>query len=184
MVFRLNSYDKILSLECDIYKQLYDESKQRRNQINSKIAPTLTILTTESTATIWLIFRVIKNIRKNNNIIMLEDLCPLILTVTAILSVCIAIIFLIRCLTCYEFSYIDPEKVRKCIQENKNYVQYYSEQEIIYNIQLNIVNSYAENCIWNWDETNKHIEQFKLCYRFIVITLGFLIADFSFVMFL
>lgn len=27
----LNSYDKILSVENEMYKQLYEESKQRRN---------------------------------------------------------------------------------------------------------------------------------------------------------
>lgn len=52
-VLILLSYDTILSFESDIYKLLYEKSKQRRTQINSKLAPTITIITGELGSLVW-----------------------------------------------------------------------------------------------------------------------------------
>ncbi len=180
----MNSYDKILSYEEDTYKQLYEESKQRRSQINSKIIPTLTMLTTESTATIWIIFKIVNDIKSHKNVILLQHLCPIIFTLLTIASVITAIIFLILCLTRYNFSYTDPKKVDACISLNKKYLEYYTEEELINNIRESLVKGYKKNCILNWEETNKHVSHLRFCYRFIIIALALLVVDFSFVLFL
>lgn len=80
----LNSYDKILSVENEMYKQLYEESKQRRNQVNAKYAPTITIITAETGTILWIVFKIITDIEECNLIIQLKHLFPVLLaTVTA-----------------------------------------------------------------------------------------------------
>ena len=102
------SYDTILSFESDIYKILYEESKQRRIQMNSKLAPTITIIIGELGALVWTIFKIGNNISTLNNIIMKQHISPIILTVLSIILLCISIVYLSRCLTNYKFTYLDP----------------------------------------------------------------------------
>jgi hypothetical protein len=180
----LNSYEKILSLENDIYKQLYEESKQHRHQINSKLTPTITIITAEITAILWLIFKVVDNIKKYNMIIRLHHLCPIILTVMMICSWVFSIVFLILCLTNYKVRYIDPIRISEGIEDNKTYLQYYTEEDILDNIKADIVNGYKQASIENWIETNKHSSYLNKCYIFLIITLAFIIIDFLFILFI
>ena len=72
------SYKTILSFESDIYKILYEESKQRRIQMNSKLAPTITIIIGELGALVWTIFKIGNNISTLNNIIMKQHITPII----------------------------------------------------------------------------------------------------------
>lgn len=89
-----------------MYKQLYEEGKQRRNQVNAKYAPTITIITAETGAILWIIFKIISNIEEYNSVIKIQHLFPIIFTtITAIIWIT-AIIFLIICLTNYNFVYI------------------------------------------------------------------------------
>lgn len=98
-VYFLNPYDKILSIENEMYKQLYEESKQRRNQVNAKYAPTITIITAETGAILWIVFKIITDIEECNLIIQLKHLFPVLLaTVTAFVWL-MAIFFFIICLT-------------------------------------------------------------------------------------
>ena len=181
-VFLLNSYSKLLSFENDIYKQLYEESKQRRNQINNKLTPTITIITSETVAILWIVFKIINNIKIHNNVIMLQHLCPIIFSLIAICLWIVSITFLVICLTHYNFVYLDPTKIDICIQDNKNYLQYYLEEEVLSNIKFDITEGYKNMCIENWIKTNKHSEYFRKCYIFLISTLGFIIINFLLVL--
>ncbi len=177
------SYDTILSFENDIYKLLYEESKQRRTQINNKLAPTITIITGELGALVWTIFRIGNNIiDKTNNIIMKQHIIPIIFATSSIILLCISITYLSKCLTNYKFIYLNPTKIADCVEDNKTYLQYYSEQEIIKNIQSDIVTGYKKMCIENWEMTNKHCEYFRLCYVYLIGTLVSLVSNFIFVL--
>lgn len=149
----LLSYDTILSFESDIYKLLYEESKQRRTQINSKLAPTITIITGELGALVWTIFRIGKDIATFNNVVMKRHIIPIILIVFSVVLICISIIYLSKCLTNYKFTYLNPIKISECINDNRTYLKYYSEKDVVNNIQTNIVDEYKKMCIENWEIT-------------------------------
>mgnify|MGYP003104196956 CR=1 FL=1 len=170
----MNSYDKILSIENEMYKQLYEEGKQRRNQVNAKYAPTITIITAETGAILWIIFKIISNIEECNSIIQLKHLFPILLT---------TIFFLVICLTNYNSVYINPCKIEECIEDNKKYLQYYNEDDIANNIKLDIVNGYKNAAIENWNNNNKHSSYFKRCYICLSLTFVLLIVDFLLVIF-
>ena len=112
--------------------------------MNSKLAPTITIIIGELGALVWTIFKIGNNISTLNNIIMKQHISPIILTVLSIILLCISIVYLSRCLTNYKFTYLDPIKVSEYIENNKKYTQYYDEKEIANNIQSNIVNVYRK----------------------------------------
>lgn len=176
------SYDKILSFESDIYKLLYEESKQRRTQINSKLAPTITIITVELGALVWTIFRIAKDIAAFDNTVMKRHIIPIILTVLSVVLVCISIGYLAKCLTNYKFTYLNPIKISKCIDDNRTYIKYYSEKDVVNNLQINIANEYKKMCIENWEITNKHCGYFRLCYVYLIGTLVSLVINFMFVL--
>ena len=176
------SYDKILSFEIDIYKLLYEESKQRRTQINSKLAPTITIITVELGALVWTIFRIAKDIAAFDNTVMKRHIIPIILTVLSVVLVCISIGYLAKCLTNYKFTYLNPIKISKCIDDNRTYIKYYSEKDVVNNLQINIANEYKKMCIENWEITNKHCGYFRLCYVYLIGTLVSLVINFMFVL--
>ena len=174
----MNSYDKILSYENEIYKQLHEESKQRRNQIESKIVPTITLLTAETSAIIWSIYKFIQNIIVStinlliHHIIFGYSICVSI--ATYLVTVSIFVSFLIQ----YDFFYINPSKLSMLIDENKKFLNLYTEDEILYNIKENAVAGYKKICIENWHKINQSIEKLNMCYRFVVITLVFLMINF------
>ena len=178
------SYDTILSFESDIYKLLYEESKQRRTQINSKLAPTITIITGELGALVWTIFRMGKDIATFNNAVMKRHIIPIILIVFSVVLICISIIYLSKCLTNYKFTYLNPIKISECINDNRTYLKYYSEKDVVNNIQTNIVDEYKKMCIENWEITNKHCGYFRLCYIYLIGTLVSLVINFMFVLIL
>lgn len=176
------SYDTILSLESDIYKLLYEECKQRRTQINSKLAPTITIITGELGALVWIIFRIGKDIATFNNAVMKHHIIPIILTVLSVVLICISIVYLSKCLTNYKFTYLNPIKISECINDNRTYLKYYSEKDVVNNIQNNLVNEYKKMCVENWEITNKHCGYFRLCYVYLISTLVSLVVNFMFVL--
>lgn len=176
------SYNTILSFESDIYKLLYEESKQRRTQINSKLAPTITIITGELGALVWTIFRIGKDIATFNNAVMKQHIIPIILIVLSVVLICISIAYLSKCLTNYKFTYLNPIKISECINDNRTYLKYYSEKDIVNNIQTNIVDEYKKMCIENWEITNKHCGYFRLCYIYLIGTLVSLVVNFMFVL--
>lgn len=176
------SYDTILSLESNIYKLLYEECKQRRTQINSKLAPTITIITGELGALVWIIFRIGKDIAAFNNAVMKHHIIPIILTVLSVVLICISIVYLSKCLTNYKFTYLNPIKISECINDNRTYLKYYSEKDVVNNIQNNLVNEYKKMCVENWEITNKHCGYFRLCYVYLISTLVSLVVNFMFVL--
>lgn len=178
------SYNTILSFESDIYKLLYEKSKQRRTQINSKLAPTITIITGELGALVWTIFRIGKDIATFNNAVMKRYIIPIILIVFSVVLICISIIYLSKCLTNYRFTYLNPIKISECINDNRTYLKYYSEKDVVNNIQTNIVDEYKKMCIENWEITNKHCGYFRLCYIYLIGTLVSLVINFMFVLIL
>lgn len=178
------SYDTILSFESDIYKILYEECKQRRTQMNSKLAPTITIITGELGALVWSILKIGNNISILNDIIMKQHIIPIIFTVLSVILLCISIIYLSRCLTNYKFTYLNPIKVSECVDDNKTYMQYYDEKDIINNIQFNITNEYKKMCIENWKTTNMHCDYFKKCYIFLIFAFISLAVNFVFILYL
>lgn len=174
----MNSYDKILSYESEIYKQLHDESKQRRNQIESKIVPTITLLTAETSAIIWSIYKFTQNIDVSTINLLIHHIIfgfSICISITIYLvGVVIFVSFLIQ----YDSFYINPSKLSVIIDENKNFLNLYTEDEILYNIKENVVAGYKKICIKNWRKINQSIEKLNMCYRFIVITLAFLMINF------
>lgn len=183
-VYFLNPYDKILSVENEMYKQLYEESKHRRNQVNAKYAPTITIITAETGAILWIVFKIITDIEECNLIIQLKHLFPVLLaTVTAFVWL-MAIFFFIICLTNYSTIYINPSKIQGCIEDNKKYLQYYDESDIANNIKLDIINGYKNAAIENWNNNNKHSLYFKKCYICLSLTFVLLVIDFLLVILL
>ena len=64
------------------------------------------------------------------------------------------------------------------IDENKKFLNLYTEDEILYNIKENAVAGYKKICIENWHKINQSIEKLNMCYRFVVITLVFLMINF------
>ena len=180
----MNPYDKILSVENEMYKQLYEESKHRRNQVNAKYAPTITIITAETGAILWIVFKIITDIEECNLIIQLKHLFPVLLaTVTAFVWL-MAIFFFIICLTNYSTIYINPSKIQGCIEDNKKYLQYYDESDIANNIKLDIINGYKNAAIENWNNNNKHSLYFKKCYICLSLTFVLLVIDFLLVILL
>ena len=180
----MSSYDKILSIENEMYKQLYEEGKQRRTQVNAKYAPTITIITAETGAVLWIIFKIISNIEECNSIIQLKHLFPILLTTITILVWITAIFFFVICLTNYNSVYINPCKIEECIEDNKKYLQYYNEDDIANNIKLDIVNGYKNAAIENWNNNNKHSSYFKKCYICLSLTFVLMIVDFLLVILL
>ena len=130
------SYDTILSLESDVYKTLYEESKQRRSQINSKLAPTITIITGELGALVWTIFQIGKDIAIFDNTIKKQHIVPIIIVTFSVVLICISIVYLSKCLTNYKFTYLNPIKISECIDDNRTYLKYYTEKDIVKNIQI------------------------------------------------
>lgn len=176
------SYDTILSLESDVYKTLYEESKQRRSQINSKLAPTITIITGELGALVWTIFQIGKDIAIFDNTIKKQHIVPIIIVTFSVVLICISIVYLSKCLTNYKFTYLNPIKISECIDDNRTYLKYYTEKDIVKNIQINIADEYKKMCIENWKTTNEHCGYFKMCYVYLIGTLVSLVVNFMFVL--
>ena len=183
-VFSLKTYDKILSFENDFYKELYEDGIKQRNQLNSKFTPTITILSAEIGGIIWIVFRLLKNIETNNNIIRISDICVFLFLGFTIISFVVAIVNFILCFTNYDFSYPEPDKAKTFIDSNKSCLEDYTEEEVLNNIIKNISNDYIKIAISNCEETNRHSNWLNKCYMGIVATLGLMVIDFVLVLFL
>ena len=183
-VFSLKTYNNILSFENNFYKELYEDGIKQRNQLNSKFTPTITILSAEIGGIIWHIFRLLKNIESNNNVIHVSNICSFLFLGFTLFSFVIAIVNFILCFTNYEFSYLKPDKAKTLIDNNKNCLGDYTEEEVLNNIIENIANDYIKIAISNCEETNKHSNWLNKCYIGIVVTLALMIVDFVLVLFL
>jgi len=157
---------------------LYEDGVKQRDRINNKFTPTITILTAEFSGGMWLILRVIKIFSNKKIKICLLDkaLITILLSITIIFFIN-AVIDFIFCFLKYEFSYPQPIKVKKIIEENKTYLDEYSEEEILDNIIQNITDSYRKMAIDNIKETNERCKYLNKSYTKIVWTLGLLLID-------
>lgn len=174
----MNSYDKILSYESEIYKQLHEESKQRRNQLESKIVPTITLFTAETTAIIWSIYKFIQNIDVSTIDLLIHHVIFGFSICISVVTYLIGVTIFISFLTKYDSFYISPSKLSVIIDENKKFLNLYTEDEVLNNIKENIVDGYKKICIENWHKINCSIEKLNMCYRFIIITLVCLMVNF------
>lgn len=183
-VFSLKTYNKILSFKNNYYKELYEDEIKQRNQLNSKFTPTITILSAEIGGIIWIIFRLLKNIKANNNAIRISDLCIFLFLALTLIFIGAAIVHFVLCFTNYDFEYPKPDKVKQFVNDNINCLGDYSEDEILDNIIKNISDDYIEIAISNDQETSKHSGYLNKCYIWIVATLAFMVIDFVLVLFL
>ena len=180
----METYDKILSFENNFYKELYEDGIKQRNQLNSKFTPTITILSAEIGGIIWIVFHLVEIIGTNSNTIQLSDMCVFLLLGFTAISFTAAMVNFILCFTNYDFSYLRPDKVKSFIDDNKNYLGDYSDEEILNNIIKNISKDYIKIAISNCKETDEHSKWLNKCYIGIAITLAFMVIDFVFVLFL
>ena len=183
-VFSLKTYNKILSFKNNFYKELYEDGIKQRNQLNNKFTPTITILSAEIGGIIWLVFRLLKNIEANNNVIRISDLCVFLFLALTLIFMSAAIVYFVLCFTNYDFEYPKPDKVKQFVNDNINCLGDYSEDEILNNIIQNISNDYMDIAINNDIETSKHSGYLNKCYIWIVATLAFMVVDFVLVLFL
>ena len=180
----MNSYDKVLSFQNDYYKELYEDGIRQRNQINSKFVPTITLLTAEVSGIIWVVSKLFSNVKANDNIVHLVDLCVFTSVIITFILWLLATIYFALCFTNYHFKYPKPDEIKEFIEANKSRLGEYTEQEILNNIHDVISNGYIEMAISNCEETNKHCKHLNKCYIFLVITLPLLIISFVFTLFL
>lgn len=162
-------------------KELYKDSMEQRNHINNKFTPTITILTAEIGGIIWCFTKIIDNV--SNPVTLYQIFAFSIVIITSILFG-LAVLNFVLCFTHYNFNYPDPSKVSAYIQENLQYIDQYSEKEILDNIMENISEDYLEIANHNNLETNKHSAYLNKCYYFIITTLAFMVVDFILVLFL
>lgn len=180
----MKTYDNILSFKNDFYKELYEDGIRQRDQINNKFTPTITILTAEIGGIIWIVFKFLKNIETNKNLIYISDLCIFLFLALTIIFMVAAVVHFVLCFTNYNFEYPRPDKVKKFVNDNIGYLGDYSEDEILDNIIKSISNDYIDIAISNDEETNKHSGYLNKCYIWIVAALAFMVVDFVLVLFM
>mgnify|MGYP004594427167 CR=1 FL=1 len=90
----------------------------------------------------------------------------------------LSVIDFIFCFLDYEFSYPKPNKVKNIIEDNKTYLDEYSEKEVLDNVIQIITNSYREMAIDNMKEINERSKYLSKSYKEIVWALGFMLINF------
>lgn len=136
-------------------------------------------MTAEFGGITWLIFNAINKFSEPNNVCLLSEIITVLLLGLACVFFILSVIDFIFCFLDYEFSYPKPNKVKNIIKENKEYLDEYSEKEVLDNIIQIISNSYCEMAIDNIKEINERSKYLGKSCKETVWALGFMLISFS-----
>ena len=136
-------------------------------------------MTAEFGGITWLIFNAINKFSEPNNVCLLSEIITVLLLGPACVFFILSVIDFIFCFLDYEFSYPKPNKVKNIIKENKEYLDEYSEKEVLDNIIQIISNSYCEMAIDNIKEINERSKYLGKSCKEIAWALGFMLISFS-----
>lgn len=158
-----NSKQSLLSYELELYKQMYDEENNYRNQFSDRAFKSITIIISLVCALIWLTLKYSS---------IYEEQCCYVRCVNFILLICcfainVIIIFcFFKMLYGYKETRPSPDALFYLIEEYKS--QTLDENDIIIATKESLSKSYIDAAINNSKENEKRIKLFDTIYKFIL----------------
>lgn len=173
-----NSKQSLLSYELELYKRMYDEENNYRNQFSDRVFKTITVVISLIGALIWLIIKFSSIYQNQSCYLRYTNL--LLLTGCCILTL-MDIFCFFKILYGYKYDRQVPEDLYNLIEGYKQ--QTTNEKDIIEAVQKSLAMSYIDAAMKNYKENEKRITTFRSVYRFsiadiVLITITFLIEVF------
>lgn len=163
----------LLSYELELFKQMYDEENNYRNQFSDKVFKTITVIIALVGALIWLINNFLLKCAEQNYYIIFANISSLV--ICFVLSAAI-IIYFFRILYGYKEVRQTPGNLYNLIEEYKS--QTSNEKDIINAIMESLVLSYIDASIKTSEENDRRIKMFKSAYRYILVDIIFTAVTF------
>lgn len=173
-----NSKRSLLSYELELYKKLYDEEKNYRNNFSDRVFKTITVIISIIGAAIWLIIKFSSNFHKQ--CCYLQCFNILLLSIICVASASIVFLFF-KILYNYRDTRINPEILHSTIEEYKNDN---TDENVIELTNKTLLNSYINATIKNYKENNKRVELFRIVYRLILFDIIFITISFIMLLFI
>lgn len=174
-----NSKQSLLSYELELYKQVYDEENNYRNQFSDRVFKTITVIVSIIGALIWLIVN-FSSIYKNQCCYVRCVNC-ILLVVCFFLSALIVIYFF-KILYGYKETRQMPEDIYNLIEGYK--LQTSDEGDIIETVKISLAKSYIDAAIKNSKENEQRIDMFITVYKFILVDIVVIATTFLLEVFL
>lgn len=162
------SKEELLPCEYEIYVQLYRDEIERRESINKKFQPSIAILALYLPALAWLLSEWIHKLYSYEAAIYI--IISAMFLFLGMAFVIIGLIYFARCFTFYKCARVDPHKVQKTLDKNREMVGTYTVQEIENHVKSGFLKQILQIALANWDETNKHSEYMHDFYLAIFIS--------------
>lgn len=159
---------KILSYKIELYKQLYYDEIERREQINSRAqwCVTLVIVIVGSFALTLSKFILDESMQ------IWQIIISFILSICDVICIYIMIKSLKDCFMKYSSTRINPELIHSLISQNEQCLDEYSNTDILNNIQEQIVNAYIK-CAINCNQQNdEKISLISKIYKYIYVSIA------------
>lgn len=161
----------LLSYELDLYKQFIKDEEDRRNRCSDKVFKSIAMVISLAGAVLWLAFEFHnKYDPKNQTNLQTANFVFLILSIIIMI---IAICVFFHVLYGYSDKGLDPQKIRKTIQNYKEEGD--KEDEIIKVMNESLLISYRVSAINIYNENRKRGSLFSLFYALILIEIFLLI---------
>lgn len=174
-----NSKQSLLSYELELYKQVYDEENNYRNQFSDRVFKTITVIISIVGALIWLIVD-FSSIYKNQCYYVRCINC-ILLIVCLVLSG-LVIVYFFKILYGYKDTRQMPEDIYNLIEGYK--LQTSDENDIIEVVNKSLAKSYIDAAIKNSKENEQRINMFKTVYKYILLDIMFITITFLLEIFL
>lgn len=168
-----NSEQSLLSYELELYRQLYMDEINRRNQYSDKVFKSIPVFVPLIGAIMWLIFNFTKIYTGTVDVI---DFIIFVLIIICSIIMLAATINFFRTLYCYEEHRIDPEAVSQMILDYKKQTK--NNENIIKTVNESMIETYRSCAIHNSKQSKKRMEKFNEFYWLILLEIIFLIIAF------
>lgn len=163
-----NSKHSLLSYELELYKNLYTEENNYRNNFSDRVFKTITVIVSIIGAVIWLIIKFSSIFQ--TQCCYLQCLDIFLLSVICIVSTIIVFLFF-KILYNYRDTRINPVILHDTIED---YKRNNIDENVIELTDRTLINSYVNATIKNYQENTKRIELLRIVYRLILIDIIFI----------
>lgn len=167
-----NSKRSLLSYELDLYRNLYIEETNYRNDFSDRVFKTITVIISIIGAVIWLIIK-FSSVSKYQGC-YLQYFNIFLLSIICFISASIVFLFF-KILYNYQDTRINPEILYDTIEEYKNNN---TDKNVMELTDRTLINSYINATIKNYKENIKRVELFRIVYRLILIDIVFIGVSF------
>lgn len=168
-----NSEQSLLSYELELYRQLYMDEINRRNQYSDKVFKSIPVFVPLIGAIMWLIFNFTKIY---TGTVYLIDFVIFVLIIICSIIMLTATIKFFMVLYGYNEYHIDPAAVSQMISDYKK--QNEENENIIKIINESMIETYQDCAIKNSEQSQKRMKRFNEFYWLILLEIVCLIITF------